>query len=548
MDARLCDTGGGGRHINIHVVYGTPNQRTLNEAFWESVLCYTSGLGNSSQIILTDATFNFDTPNRMPMAALMALSDGWLVDADLVYSRLRGTKCASVFSKDGNTHTRTHRLRPDPGRLPATGHRSPQPWAPRSQCCLLSAGPDQPVQRVMKLRNLPLFSLPPREQEDTTAVIKILLKPHLSKWHAMIDTGAPIDDLWSLWTFIAQETRLALSCDDLNENRATPSPYAPQDLQRGHGAAAMIRHTTLGPTKTTRNGALRTRILSQVQSILGCLRPVIRWARKYAVRRKSQATVDFYKLGATPHSVSLDRRAACKRMRKLSTQICRDLELQDLQHWTPDPSLPVPRPIPKLVDIMSLHDDMRTLGKVYARQEERARIRKWKDKMNASWLDKPKEVYAWIQQEYQPSLVMLEDSDTSTERMDSILHNAWDVIMRKYADKPEPDVQTFTNTYGHFFVKTRQMQSAPLTDPRIRKRLKKMGIHTATGLDGWCVSDLLCLADEVLDMFAELLGIVEDMGIWPAALARGFISLIPKGATHATTPQSQFFPGCTEYG
>ena len=225
------------------------------------------------------------------------------------------------------------------------------------------------------------------------------------------------------------------------------------------------------------------------------------------VHQKSHATVDIYKLGTTPHSVSLDRKAACKRMRKLSTQIRRDLELQDLQHWTPDPSLPVPRPLPSLVDIMSLHDDMRTLGKVYAKQEERAHIRKWKDKMNASWLDKPKEVYAWIRQEYQPPLVMLEDPDTgnptsSVEWMDNILHGAWDVVMRKYADKPEPDVQTFMNTYGHFLVKTGQMQTAPLTGPRIRKRLKKMGIHTATGLDGWCVSDLLCLPDEVLDMFA----------------------------------------------
>ena len=81
-------------------------------------------------------------------------------------------------------------------------------------------------------------------------------------------------------------------------------------------------------------------------------------------------------------------------MRKLSTQIRGYSLLQDLQRWTPDRSLPVPRPLPSLVEIMATHDDMRTLGKVYARQEERARMRRWKDKMNASWLDTPKEVYA----------------------------------------------------------------------------------------------------------------------------------------------------------
>ena len=151
----------------------------------------------------------------------------------------------------------------------------------------------------------------------------------------------------------------------------------------------------------------------------------------------------------------------------------------------------MPRPLPSVVDIVSLHDDMRTLGKVCARQEERTRIRKWKGKMNASWLNKPKEVYAWIRQEYQPPLVMLEDPNTgnptsSVEQMDNILHAAWDVVMRKCADKPGPDVQTFMNSYGHFFVKTGQMRTAPLTGPRIQKRLKKMGIHISHRA-GWLV-------------------------------------------------------------
>ena len=70
-------------------------------------------------------------------------------------------------------------------------------------------------------------------------------------------------------------------------------------------------------------------------------------------------------------------------MRKLSTHIRRDLELRELKRWTPDPSLPVPRPLPSLVDEMNLHDDMRTLGKVYARQEQRPRMQNWKHKTNS---------------------------------------------------------------------------------------------------------------------------------------------------------------------
>ena len=85
---------------------------------------------------------------------------------------------------------------------------------------------EQPMQRLAKLRKLPPLLSAPREQEDTGAVVKILVKPHLSKWHAMIDAGTPIDDPWSLWTFIAEETGLALSCDDLDADAATPLPYA----------------------------------------------------------------------------------------------------------------------------------------------------------------------------------------------------------------------------------------------------------------------------------------------------------------------------------
>ena len=102
---------------------------------------------------------------------------------------------------------------------------------------------------------------------------------------------------------------------------------------------------------------------------------------------------------------------------------------------------------------------------------------------------RPKEVYQWIQNEYQPPLVMLLDPDTSQPtanipRMDEILHASWDQVMRKYADTPEPDVHAFAQKYDKFLIKGVQMQSTPITGSRLAKRLRKMGVHTATGLDG----------------------------------------------------------------
>ena len=204
----VCATRGvGNRLINIQVVYGIPNQRALNEAFWELVLYYTSGLGNSSQIILTDADFNFEKQDCMPVAALalVALSDGWLVDADL-HARLRGTTCVGSFPKDGHAHTRIDCALLDPTLASSlqqvkevSNHGLPGHDAVCDELDL-----EQPMKRVAKLRKLPPFSIPPREQEDTAAVVKILgnrrtiavvkilLKPQLNKSHAKLLPEHPL--------------------------------------------------------------------------------------------------------------------------------------------------------------------------------------------------------------------------------------------------------------------------------------------------------------------------------------------------------------------
>ena len=101
--------------------------------------------------------------------------------------------------------------------------------------------------------------------------------------------------------------------------------------------------------------------------------------------------------------------------------------------------------------------------------------------------------------------------------------------MRKYADIPEPDVRAFAQKYDQFLIKNARMQANPITGKRLAKRLRKMGVHTATGLDGWCVSDVLLLPVCLLDMLADILHLVEQTGCWPSVFATGYVSLIPKG-------------------
>ena len=68
--------------------------------------------------------------------------------------------------------------------------------------------------------------------------------------------------------------------------------------------------------------------------------------------------------------------------------------------------------------------------------------------------------------------------------MDEILHNSWANVMRKYANVPELDPEQFVAQYEHFIEKRSEMESTHITAQRLRKRFRKAGIHTGTGLDG----------------------------------------------------------------
>ena len=117
--------------------------------------------------------------------------------------------------------------------------------------------------------------------------------------------------------------------------------------------------------------------------------------------------------------------------------------------------------------------------------------------MNEAWTDRPKEVYKWIQNKYQPPLAMLLDPQTQTPTsnipwMDQILHNSWDKVMRKYAVDPASPTN-FRSKHCGFLKTSYHMVTTPLTGAGIAQHVKKMGLYTAMGLDGWCVADLLSL-------------------------------------------------------
>ena len=107
---------------------------------------------------------------------------------------------------------------------------------------------------------------PPRDDEDLSAICSTLLQEAGKKWKALLEDQTEIDGLWEYWTWMAEETGLALSCDSLTKDTATPLPYAPGTMDRGRGTDEMLIETGLGPTKTTARGAPFTRLLSKILS------------------------------------------------------------------------------------------------------------------------------------------------------------------------------------------------------------------------------------------------------------------------------------------
>ena len=184
-----------------------------------------------------------------------------------------------------------------------------------------------------------------RDDTDLEETCTELLRPHIPQWDCLLDTGAPVDRLWEFWTWLVEETGLALSCDGLTTDTAKPIPYAPYAIEGGRGTNDMITEAPLCPTKTTKSGAPRTKLLSKIQSALRSLRPVVRCARSRlgtGQDRRQKALQSPTLLGTMPKQVRYDWDAACRHMCKIGRLVRNDLSLQELQHLAPDPHLRVP--------------------------------------------------------------------------------------------------------------------------------------------------------------------------------------------------------------
>eukprot|EP01059_Diplonema_ambulator_P009922 TRINITY_DN198_c0_g1_i7.p1 TRINITY_DN198_c0_g1~~TRINITY_DN198_c0_g1_i7.p1 ORF type:complete len:1582 (+),score=531.22 TRINITY_DN198_c0_g1_i7:1237-5982(+) len=113
------------------------------------------------------------------------------------------------------------------------------------------------------------------------------------------------------------------------------------------------------------------------------------------------------------------------------------------------------------------------------------------------------------------------------EELDRTMREAWKKVFAKYENEPEPPYEPFRRKYGRHIVHW-QMTKRKLTARCLRQTLERKARRSAAGTDGWRMSELRHLPDQILEGWAALLNHIEETGVWPKAMRLALVTLIPK--------------------
>ncbi|KAJ9438072.1 Retrovirus-related Pol polyprotein from type-1 retrotransposable element R2 [Diplonema papillatum] len=111
--------------------------------------------------------------------------------------------------------------------------------------------------------------------------------------------------------------------------------------------------------------------------------------------------------------------------------------------------------------------------------------------------------------------------------MDEVLNTAWDPILRKYKDGPEPEYEPFRDRFQDH-IGPHMMEAGTITGEELRILLRKKPKKSASGVDGWRMAELRELPLPLLNALADVMNLVEATGDWPASMTTALVSMVPK--------------------
>ena len=107
---------------------------------------------------------------------------------------------------------------------------------------------------------------------------------HLGEWEALSLDGDPspstLDSAWGLWTWLAEETALALAHARAEQREGQRLPLAPQKWDRGRGTERALVQATLCPATLTPFGGAITPFSLCLTAAQGRLRHLHHWAKQ----------------------------------------------------------------------------------------------------------------------------------------------------------------------------------------------------------------------------------------------------------------------------
>ena len=165
---------------------------------------------------------------------------------------------------------------------------------------------------------------------------------------------------------------------------------------------------------------------------------------------------------------------------------------------------------------------------------KRKRLEDWRQRLRDAWHNAPKAIFKYCKDEQYRKMTALKNEDgkftANAEEMDTLLHEAWMPILRRYAEKPEPDWGAFREKFAEDIAgKGQAMQMDRLTGKELQQTLGRMKTQTSAGVEGWRMAELKALPLVLLDRLADVFDAIECTGEWPPSLMRALIALIPKG-------------------
>ncbi|KAJ9453192.1 hypothetical protein DIPPA_06398, partial [Diplonema papillatum] len=175
--------------------------------------------------------------------------------------------------------------------------------------------------------------------------------------------------------------------------------------------------------------------------------------------------------------------------------------------------------------LTALREETSRLG----REGSAARFTKYRDKLNERADASRRCLTTICAGRAEPSGVLRTGAGVTAnvDEMDEALNTAWDPILRKYKDGPEPEYEPFRDRFQDH-IGPHLMEAGTITGEELRILLRKKPKKSASGVDGWRMAELRELPLPLLNALADVMNLVEATGDWPASMTTALVSMVPK--------------------